>query len=131
MTFTPSPLMSEIEATLKQQISRETLSQQVSAAYGKLHAKRLELIGLCSLMTLTQAGFSDGEDWSTEDEIRARALGNSESLIDRVAAELPHMSRAEIEEHEDWWGCCAVHRCIVEIHSLARSLATDSPHSRC
>jgi hypothetical protein len=52
-------------------------------------------------------------------------------LVDRVAAELPHMSRAEIEEHEDWWGCCAVHRCIVEIHSLARSLATDSPHSRC
>ena len=23
-------------------------------------------------------------------------------LVDRVAAELPHMSRAEIEEHEDW-----------------------------
>jgi hypothetical protein len=24
-------------------------------------------------------------------------------LVDRVAAELPHMSRAEIEEHEDWF----------------------------
>lgn len=23
-------------------------------------------------------------------------------LVDRLAAELPHMSRAEIEEHEDW-----------------------------
>jgi hypothetical protein len=24
-------------------------------------------------------------------------------LVDRVAAELPHMNRAEIEEHEDWY----------------------------
>lgn len=34
-------------------------------------------------------------------------------LVDRLAAELPHMSRAEIEEHEDWY-CAALKHFIFD-----------------
>jgi hypothetical protein len=85
-------IMSEIEATLKQQITRETLSQQVGDAARKLREKRIELIGTCSLMMLAQAGFSDGEDWTAEDEIRSRALCNTEKVVDRLAADVASLS---------------------------------------
>ena len=45
-------------------------------------------------------------------------------LVDRVAAELPHMNRAEIEEHEDWYATALefINNCIpVEaLHDMCR-----------
>ena len=51
-------------------------------------------------------------------------------LVDRVAAELPHMNRAEIEEHEDWYAAAFEFvnnriRKDTTLHDVSSSSASD------
>ena len=68
---------------------------QIQAAQKALNqtcAKRFELrrklSGIAASTVLTQAGFSDGDEWTADDEMRSRCLDAISSVIDDLAAEL-------------------------------------------
>ena len=80
--------MSEIEKTLKQQLSRTALQKKVCDAHNALMEKRFQLIGMATALAMVQSGFSDGEDCSPDDDLRACCLGRNEVLFDQLAKEL-------------------------------------------
>ena len=98
-TYPLSP-MSEIEKTLKQQLSRTALQQQTHDAYRALADKRFQLIGLAAAMAMVQAGFSDGDDFTPDDELRARTLSNNETTFDQLAKEVASLSAKHARLHK-------------------------------
>jgi hypothetical protein len=55
---------------------------------------RDRLIGACGSVVLTQAGFSDDDDWTKEDEMRARCIDSMFSIVNDLAAELVKANEA-------------------------------------
>ena len=65
------------------------------------------LISSCGVCFCVVRTFAATQPTSSSRSIAAQQYGQHVMrsrflLVDRVAAELPHMSRSEIEEHEDW-----------------------------
>ena len=68
--------------------------EELTKACNDRRQTRDRLVAACSSVLMTQSGFSDGDDWTREDEMRARCLEPMFSVINDLAAQLVKANEA-------------------------------------
>ena len=68
--------------------------EELTKACNDRRQTRDRLVAACGSVLMTQSGFSDGDDWTREDEMRARCIEPMFSVINDLAAQLVKANEA-------------------------------------
>ena len=85
---------SNVVAARAEQANIDAARKELIKACNERRQVRDRLIGACGSVVLTQAGFSDDDDWTKEDEMRARCIDSMFSIVNDLAAELVKANEA-------------------------------------
>ena len=79
------PRTKNVVAARAQQANIDEAQAEISTLWQKRLSAFHQLVGISANAMLTSSGFSDGEEWTKQDEFRSRCLSSMETAVTDAA----------------------------------------------